>query len=196
MARVTDPQKLEMIKRVTMEIMSESGYKDMTVSKIAKKSGVSAGYLYRHFEGKDDLISHLVDEYFELFNRQLGHSLSESSSFEEIVHLYTTTLIEMANEDPVPIKFLGSLMSDHSFHKSRLETDANAKIREMASRVISNRTKTGELRQDMDIVDFVLFFIEMPLNYVNMRLNKAFNSEDLNTKEADKITDMITKALS
>ncbi len=37
--------------------------------------------------------------------RQLGHSLSESSSFKEIVHLYTTTLIEMANEDPVPIKF-------------------------------------------------------------------------------------------
>ncbi len=75
-------------------------------------------------------------------------------------------------------------MSDHSFHKSRLETDANAKIREMASRVISNRTKTGELRQDMDIVDFVLFFIEMPLNYVNMRLNKAFNSEDLKTKRS------------
>jgi len=196
LARVTDPQKLEMIKRVTMEIMSESGYKDMTVSKIAKRSGVSAGYLYRHFDGKEDLISNLVDEYFDLFNRQLGHSFAEDSTFKEIVHLYVTTIIEMAKDDPIPIQFLASLMSDRSFHNARIKSNPDMKLAEVASKVISNRSKTGEIRKDLTLTDFTLFFIEMPLNFVYMRMKGTFDSDELLVEEADKLTDMITKALS
>lgn len=196
MARVTDPSKLEKIKRVTMEMMSENGYNDMTVSKIAKKSGVSAGYLYRHYEGKFDLINELCDEYFELFNKQLSDSISADSSLADVINLYVTRLIEMALDDYVPIMFLSSLVSDRSFHMEDRGKNPKVKLGELAKRIISNRVTTGEMRKDIEVVDFVILFVEVPLNYIYMRLSKAFDSSELKISDADKLTSIISKALS
>lgn len=196
MARITDPNKLEKIKRVTMEMMAENGYKDMAVSKIAKKAEVSVGYLYRHFDGKIDLINTLSNEYFEMFNSQLNASISSDSSLKDVVHLYISTLIDLALDDPVPIMFLSSLVSDRSFHKEKANGDPIIKLEELAKRIIANRTKTGEMRKDLEVADFVLIFVELPLNYVYMRLVNALDSTKLQKSDVSKLTEIIINALS
>lgn len=196
LARIIDPEKLEKIKRVTMELISESSYKDMTVAKIAKLADCSAGYLYRHFDSKEDLINHLVDEYFEHFNHQLRESFSPESPFSLLVDKYVSTIIEMAIEDPIPIKFLSSILCDRSFIETKLSPNAHIKMGEIIGEVIQNRKHTKEIRNDLEITDFILFFVEIPINYVCMRLLGAFNNNKLCLNEKTKLTEMIIRALS
>jgi len=44
-SRITDPMKIDRIKKAVMELMCDHGYNHMSISLISEKSGVSSGYL-------------------------------------------------------------------------------------------------------------------------------------------------------
>ena len=52
--RETDLEKLEEVKLVALKMIVEKGYHGATISLIAKKAGVSDGYLYRHYANKNE----------------------------------------------------------------------------------------------------------------------------------------------
>lgn len=54
--------KRSAILQATLELVAENGFHNTPVSKIAKRSGVSAGIIYHYFDDKDDLIRALYAE--------------------------------------------------------------------------------------------------------------------------------------
>jgi AcrR family transcriptional regulator len=55
--RKTRAQNMEIIKRVTMELLNETGYTGMSVNKIAEASGINISQVYRYFpNGKPDIL--------------------------------------------------------------------------------------------------------------------------------------------
>ena len=52
-----------------LNIFQEKAYADITMREISKKAGVGYGTLYTHFNGKDDILMYLIDEFSSEFNR-------------------------------------------------------------------------------------------------------------------------------
>ncbi len=48
------------IKKVALEIISEEGFQNTSISKIAKRAGISKGLLYNYYESKEDMIREII----------------------------------------------------------------------------------------------------------------------------------------
>ena len=54
-------EKMNLILTTALELFAHGGYHETSVSKIAKKAGISKGLLYNYFESKEDLISNIIN---------------------------------------------------------------------------------------------------------------------------------------
>lgn len=75
----TDTHK-RIIKAATTEFL-EYGFENASMRRIAEKSGITAGALYRHFQNKEDMFSALVEptitELLQTFDRMQAESLEQ-----------------------------------------------------------------------------------------------------------------------
>ena len=117
MARITDPQKLNRIKECTMDLIVQNGYNGVTIAAIASDAKVSTGYLYRHFKGKDELISFLVLENFQFLQQTVNQLLDESHDILTVVRYYFSALFDMANTMPTKARFISVLFRDSRFRQ-------------------------------------------------------------------------------
>lgn len=195
MARITDPQKLENIKRATMEMMVDTGYRGLTVSKIAKNAGVSVGYLYRHYDGKMDLINELIEQYFDYFRTQLFGSVKTAKTIREIVQLFVEKVVNIALDDPIPIMFLASLAHDLQFHSEKTSEVMENGIGLFLTMVLERGLETGEISRDTLLLEMHLMLIQYPLDFVTLKLCKEFKSQPLSEADVNRITDLVCNAL-
>ncbi len=65
-------EKKRLIMGVALELFANEGYHTTSISKIAKKAGISKGLMYNYFESKEDLLKQItlngIQEIFEAFN--------------------------------------------------------------------------------------------------------------------------------
>jgi len=81
----------EKILNAAISLFSSLGYFSTSVSKIAKKAGVSKGLLYNYFESKDDLLTAIVNKTFELLDNAFATEDEFATPREEL----KVTLIKM-----------------------------------------------------------------------------------------------------
>jgi len=55
------------IKEVALEIIFEEGVQNTSISKIAKRAGISKGLLYNYYESKEEMIREIIFEGMEQF---------------------------------------------------------------------------------------------------------------------------------
>lgn len=74
----------ERLLNVARQLLEEGGPRAVTVQGIAARAGVSAPSLYKHFDGRDDLIRALQAEGWEAFRRGLAPSLEARSALARL----------------------------------------------------------------------------------------------------------------
>jgi AcrR family transcriptional regulator len=57
------------IKKVALEIIFEEGFQNTSISKIAKRAGISKGLLYNYYESKEDMIKEIIFDGMDSFMR-------------------------------------------------------------------------------------------------------------------------------
>ncbi|MFO8069874.1 MAG: TetR/AcrR family transcriptional regulator [Alkalibacterium sp.] len=65
-----EKDKQERILNAAFKEFSEKGYKDASTNKIAKEAGIGKGTLFYYFGNKENLFHQLVDEAFDIANRE------------------------------------------------------------------------------------------------------------------------------
>ena len=87
------------IKKVALEIIYEEGFESTSISKIAKRAGISKGLLYNYYESKEEMIREIIidgfEEFMEFFdpNRDGILTLEEARYFiEEMFHILESNL--------------------------------------------------------------------------------------------------------
>ncbi len=68
----------EKIFASTQSLMAEVGLQGLSMQKIAKRAGISAGTIYLHFTNKEALLQELALRIFKLFQRTLWTDFDES----------------------------------------------------------------------------------------------------------------------
>lgn len=160
--------KIKNLKDATIELTIENnGYKALSTRKIAKRAGVSVGYLYRHYKSKEALIESIVDEHFNEFKEEIRSIMTENSTFETIVEIYINQIFELFEEDSKDLQFLIVIISDSNFF---LEINTKGRITEKKDFLYSlyqSGIKSGCIDEEkVNFLMFISIFIMLPFSYL------------------------------
>jgi len=195
MARITDPEKLNRIKECTMDLIVRNGYSGITIAAIASEAQVSAGYLYRHFKGKDELISSLVIENFETLQRTVNRLLDESTDITTVVRYYFKALFEIANTSPTKARFISSLYRDARFRKDARDKSI-LNVPAIAGRILHKGQRSGEIGPETSVTEIMLFLLNLPLDYILQQFDEKSGVRTFSDKEIRRLVDMCMRALA
>ncbi|RKD22019.1 transcriptional regulator, TetR family [Caminicella sporogenes DSM 14501] len=191
MARITDPKKLERIKKATMELVVKCGYNGVSISNIAKKAKVSNGYLYRHYSSKDELIEDLVESNSELL-KNMFKMLDEKSTAEKIIFSFINMLFTVATDDPILAKFFYTLVFDQSYEIKK-RRDNNKEINRLISGILKQGIKNNEINSKTTLEEVKLVIFTIPFTYIAMNLDSEENK--FNESEVKRLTEICLNAL-
>lgn len=90
----------EQILDTSRHLLIKSGYKQLSMRKIARSIGVTATSIYLHFDSKDHLLHALIEEAIEDLNDRLEAVVSSSNNVVERLRMLAETYIEYALENP------------------------------------------------------------------------------------------------
>lgn len=194
MARVTDPQKIEDVKRAAMEIVVEYGYRGASIASIAKKAGVSVGYLYRYYKSKEELLEDLMNTHLgEIKNELLGDAMASSTIYEFVYNLIHT-VFRLAIEDPIYAQMLATLVLDVDIEKIMGQRDKEFKSKAI-ERITELGKLTGEIGEHVDEEDIILIFMTIPFRYVLLKIKEDHHERFFQKEHTARIAKICFNAL-
>ena len=103
-------EKTRLIMEVALELFANEGYHTTSISKIAKKAGISKGLMYNYFESKEDLLKaiifHGIESLMEFFNPNHDGILSK----DELIR-FIKKMVETIKEHVIYYRLYFSLMA-------------------------------------------------------------------------------------
>lgn len=92
-------EKRIIIENAALEIFAEDGYHHASVSKIAKRAGVSKGLMYNYFDNKEELLKELVRDIIKEVVGRLALPTKDDLSDDDVIAFIKTSL-KLVQEDP------------------------------------------------------------------------------------------------
>lgn len=194
MARLTDPEKLERIKRATMALVNQLGYQGVTTARIAEKAKVSAGYLYHHFDSKEQLINSLIEECHVSARSGISQLIEKGASLRDMIHHAYGVILSVANADPVQAEFLYVLSHDPHFREYAISSslyDIVIAVDELRSFAIEHK----QIDPATTLAEMMVFMIEVPIGYLYLRIKEADTATVITEDEISRLTDKCLRAL-
>lgn len=190
MARKVDPEKIKNIEKSLMELIAEKGYQAVSIKMLSQKSNVSTGYLYRHYNNKEELVSEIADKSIAYFKDFLKKFIKNKDTVEEFVEEFVHWSLKLAKEDGVRAKFIMRLNIEKFFRKCTLK-----KVQEARKDVIEgffNTLKRENINEELNSEDIINIIIFITMNFL-------FRTESLEyidiDKEAKKISRVCLNAI-
>lgn len=194
MARKTDVNKIENIKKAAIEMMTEYGFKGTTIADIAKKAGVSAGYLYRHYDSKEALVDDIMDTYMGQMMDQFKELFNSAKNFKNCIHEFVSTLFQWAiEEDVFVIRFIIALALDKKMIEGFMETEKEACL--SVQNFLDLCLKQEEINPKTTMEDFIIIVIVTPFKYLETRMTEENYKELLNKDLEKRISEICINAL-
>lgn len=190
MSKQIDSTKIERIREAAVACIGRHGIGNTSVAMIAAEAGVSVGYLYRHYTGKDELINDILSISLDNIGDKVEALISSSGNTREIVHRFVAYLLSSAKDDPDKVKFILSLQNDFSFSMSEV-------VIERISRLCNDILTKGQkaIRPDITAEDMYVILICMPLQYIGDRMRNLFGRNMEQNDITEKITAMCMAAI-
>lgn len=193
MSRHIDENKIKAIKKATIEVVVREGVSGASVQKIAQKSKVSVGYLYRFYKGKRELLEALFEERCQVILALLREQVSSQKTVKGIVTLFISTIYNVVQREPQAIGFTHKLLSDFSFE---LPKEFKADVNQICTEVIKIGQKTGEINPK--ITNEILYTVVLGgvFNFINIRLRHIFEEKPFDTEDITTTTNLLLKTLA
>ncbi|MCF7890511.1 TetR/AcrR family transcriptional regulator [Candidatus Bipolaricaulota bacterium] len=154
----TDTRQREIIE-ATLELLAESGTQNLTTAHIAKRVGISEAALYRHFDGKYDIISSSIEFVGKRMRSELAKIPSEKSIRKKLKRLFFRHL-EYIEEHPGNARLLFS--DDIHFDDEQLRGLLRGVVEErkrFIQNIVEEGQSQGEIKSDVASEGIALMFI-------------------------------------
>lgn len=132
----------ERLLEVAQDAFAELG-PDASVAEIARRAGVGAGTLFRHFPTKDDLIAAVLERTFDEMTSTVDEALAMDDAWEGVVHVITGT----AERQACDRTFLQSVGPD-LFSQPRFR-ERNERILGQLGSLLQRAQRAGQVREDL-----------------------------------------------
>lgn len=145
--RADAKRNYDRIVEVAREVFREKGY-DAPLDEIAKRAGVGAGTLYRHFPTKDALVDAVMQAWVDRVEQATDKSLAfEGPPREFLLRWFETYVTLISYHKGGPAKLTSALGDDTSpiHHKCEVLTAANG-------RIVERLTDEGALKPGVEAI--------------------------------------------
>ncbi|WP_319499784.1 TetR family transcriptional regulator [uncultured Draconibacterium sp.] len=178
MARTTDQTKIERLKQSTMKMVVENGFGGASVALISKDAQVASGYFYMHYKGKYELVNTILQEvYSEVFG-MFEKLIEQCKPFHETIENIIRHFVELANKEPIRVKFLYVLTNDYNFVIDK-------HIQENTQMLLEKLMELGRSGNDLDktliVSDLYLILIITTIQFINQKYRN--NDRDIIDEE-------------
>lgn len=180
MARQINYEKLNAVKRSAMALAAEEGPQKATISAIAKRAGVSVGYLYTHFDSKDALMDQLIQELYDEIYEDLKAISDTLGTTQEKMKTFIKSFMNVAYVDKIKAKFLISLAHDPRFIKEFIMEDPHG-VFEIAEQVLNAGKRQGVIRKNLTAEELLLVMLNLPIS----SMYYCFVAEQFSINEVD-----------
>jgi len=100
------PDTRQAILDAALSLFAERGFHGTAVPILAERAGIATGTLYRHFEGKEDLVNQLYRELKTSLSSHVAEGLSRRTPPRERFHAFWSRTLAWAREHPEGYAFL------------------------------------------------------------------------------------------
>lgn len=131
------------------ECLGELGYARATVTEIARRADVSNGLLYKFFENKERLFSHVLNRVVREWVREMLPREDESAS-EALEGMFRRSVDFCRTHPLLP----ALLRQDPELQLSRIQLAAGDRVqphRDLVARLLTRGIEDGDFRDDLDI---------------------------------------------
>lgn len=193
MARQIDYEKLDSIRRSTMKIIGEQGIEKTTVSMIAADANVSSGYLYRLYEGKDDLINSIYLEKAKSIQIELEDLLERHpNSIIPVIKNYVTNRINFAKTHPIEFRFYYLLV--HNINYS-ITSDFKQEMLTIFEMFRSIGEGSGEMSPGINLFKLYYHLFVYVQDFINFKMINFSETQSSSEEDITYLTNNILKIL-
>ncbi|MBS3791205.1 TetR/AcrR family transcriptional regulator [Candidatus Bipolaricaulota bacterium] len=154
----TDTRQKEIIE-ATLELLAESGTQNLTTAHIAERVGISEAALYRHFDGKYDIISSSIEFVGKRMRSELANIPAYRSAREKLKLVFFRHL-EYIEAHPGNARLLFS--DDIHFDDQKLRgllRDVVKERKRFIQEMIEEGQSQGAIKANVDPGGIALMFI-------------------------------------
>lgn len=174
-----DNSKLERIKKETKNLIVEKGYHGASIAELARRAGVSDGYLYRHYKNKSDLVKDVFETQLKTFHDFIFDSLNRRGTVRLIVEDIVSFLFNLSVKEPNAIHFAHSLVYDFEFEYPQSRSLA---IDQMSKLILDLGKETGEFSEEIREVDVQLTILTIPVKFIEYN-NRGYYVGEMSVEE-------------
>jgi len=193
MARKIDEDKIQRIKEATMQTIVENGIESTTIAMIAKNANVSGGYLYRIYEGKQDLINNLFYDKVNSLYKEIEFLLAlNQTSIEPLIKSFVQNRVVYYLNEPISSKFFYQLLHNDNF----LAMD---EIKEKSTLLMDHIKKIGiassEISTTISLYQLFYHIFVYPVDYINFKRKNIFDGQETTNEDVTYLTKNILNFL-
>ena len=193
MARKIDEDKIVRIKEATMQTIVENGIESTTIAMIAKNAGVSGGYLYRTYKGKQDLINELYYDKVNSLYKELEFLLAlNQTSVRLLIESFIQNRVIYFLNEPIASKFFYQLLHNENFSSS---DDVKYKSAELMERIKNIGVKSGEISASTTVYQLHYQILVYAVDFINFTRKNIFGEQEVTINDVKSLTDNILKIL-
>ena len=97
--RVKDDNKKEAIFEATIELLNEIGFANISMSKIAKRAGVSSSTIYVYFESKEDMLKKVYLDVKEKLSLAMTHGIQKDLHARQVVERLVRNIVSFVQDN-------------------------------------------------------------------------------------------------
>lgn len=145
----------EKIRSEAYKLFAEKGFKEVTMTDICERTGLSRGGLYRHYAGTDEIFDEILSREYEIEDRIRGGE-GAKAILEDMLAAMETEIMEKERSLSLAIYEYASLGREDFFRR------INEKAQKRWTSLLEYGMETGEFRQvDVrQISDMILYYYQ------------------------------------
>lgn len=144
------PERTQQLLAAAASCFARRGFARTTMDEIAREAGVSAGLIYRHFAGKDDLIVAMIDLHRQTEIAQIVAASRQPSLADAIAALAAA---DAAEADPRSDGLVAAEIIAEALRNPRIEAVVRAgddAVREVLAALIAAAQSRGEIATTLE----------------------------------------------
>ncbi len=193
MARKIDQNKIKRIKDATMLCIVQHGIESTTIAMIAKNAEVSGGYLYRIYDGKQDLINELYYEKMDSIYNEISFLLAlNHTKIEYLIKSFIQNRIIYYINEPIASQFYYQLLHNENF---TLTEELKTKGLDVIAKIHEIGLKSGEISESISLYQLYYHLFLYSINYLNFKRKNIFDLQESIDEDVTFLTKNIMKIL-
>ena len=176
MARKIDGDKIVRIKEATMKTIVENGIEATTIAMIAKNAGVSRGYLYRTYKGKQDLINELYYDKVNSLYKELEFLLAlNQTSVRPLIESFIQNRVNYFLNEPIASKFFYQLLHNENFSAS---DEIKYKSTALMEQIKNIGVESGEISASTTVYQLHYHLLIYAVDFINFTRKNMFGMQE------------------